>query len=168
MPGSDWLRNYATLAVWTGQLDLADDPVVDGLLDLARTSPDEAATDHLATHARLTLRAPAPAPTAAGSSRTRLAAAAVTMAEPGLGRLRDVLGMIEDPQWVCQLHTWLRTKDARVAPDPGAVMRIAEQPAELRHRAQVLSSVAAAWAGDRPQDAAEILIRARCMTELAI
>ncbi|MFK3733310.1 BTAD domain-containing putative transcriptional regulator [Streptomyces sp. NPDC088090] len=42
-PGSDWLRSYATLAVWAGHLDLADDTVVDALLDLARARPDEAA-----------------------------------------------------------------------------------------------------------------------------
>ncbi|MFF8415061.1 hypothetical protein [Streptomyces omiyaensis] len=76
--------------------------------------------------------------------------------------------MIEDPQWVCQLHTRLRAKDARAAPDPGAVMRIVEQPAELRHRAQILSSVAEAWAGDRSQGAAEILVRAQRMADLAI
>ncbi|MFE5795544.1 protein kinase [Streptomyces sp. NPDC056503] len=126
------------------------------LLDIAKVDPEGAV--------RLTGMLPARDSHRNGA----LAAGAVTMAERGLGGLHDVLGMIQDPEWVRQVHTWLRAKDARAAPDPGAVMRIVEQPAELRHRAQILSSVAAAWAGDRPQDAAEILVRARRMAGLAI
>ncbi|MGW8356654.1 BTAD domain-containing putative transcriptional regulator [Streptomyces wedmorensis] len=43
VPGSDWLRTYRTLAVWAGHQALADDPVVDRLLDTARARPAEAA-----------------------------------------------------------------------------------------------------------------------------
>ena len=42
-PGSDWLRDYATLAVWAGHLDLADDQTVARLLRQARESPADAA-----------------------------------------------------------------------------------------------------------------------------
>ncbi|MEV6973716.1 BTAD domain-containing putative transcriptional regulator [Kitasatospora sp. NPDC093806] len=42
-PGSDWLRGYSTLAVWAGHHDLADGPLVDGLLRRAGERPDEAA-----------------------------------------------------------------------------------------------------------------------------
>lgn len=41
--GEDWLRGYATLAVWAGHLDLVDTPLVDRLLQQARERPDEAA-----------------------------------------------------------------------------------------------------------------------------
>ncbi|MFJ3336523.1 BTAD domain-containing putative transcriptional regulator [Streptomyces sp. NPDC086766] len=43
LPGSEWLRGYSTLAVWAGHLDLADEPLVARLLDLARRRPGEAA-----------------------------------------------------------------------------------------------------------------------------
>ncbi|MBA4865441.1 ABATE domain-containing protein [Streptomyces sp. PSKA54] len=43
LPGSEWLRSYATLAVWAGHMDLAEDPVVTRLLKQARQHPDEAA-----------------------------------------------------------------------------------------------------------------------------
>ncbi|SHN29933.1 BTAD domain-containing putative transcriptional regulator [Actinacidiphila paucisporea] len=43
LPGADWLRRYATLAVWAGHMDLADDPTVDRLLQQAQEQPDEAA-----------------------------------------------------------------------------------------------------------------------------
>lgn len=43
VPGSDWLRGYPALAVWAGHHDLADDPVVDRLLQEAAARPDEAA-----------------------------------------------------------------------------------------------------------------------------
>ncbi|KAK1177370.1 BTAD domain-containing putative transcriptional regulator [Streptomyces sp. NBS 14/10] len=43
LPGSEWLRGYATLAVWAGHLDLVDTPLVDRLLQRARERPDEAA-----------------------------------------------------------------------------------------------------------------------------
>lgn len=41
--GSEWLRGYSTLAVWTGHLDLAEDWLVAGLLKQARHHPREAA-----------------------------------------------------------------------------------------------------------------------------
>ncbi|MFG1811860.1 BTAD domain-containing putative transcriptional regulator [Streptomyces sp. NPDC049040] len=43
LPGAEWLRHYSTLAVWAGHMDLADDPLVDRLLQQARERPDEAA-----------------------------------------------------------------------------------------------------------------------------
>jgi DNA-binding SARP family transcriptional activator/predicted RNA-binding Zn ribbon-like protein len=43
MPGSEWLRGYSSLAVWTGHLGLADDHLVDRLLRQAGERPDEAA-----------------------------------------------------------------------------------------------------------------------------
>ncbi|CAG6392672.1 CGNR zinc finger domain-containing protein [Streptomyces cocklensis] len=42
LPGAEWLRRYSTLAVWAGHMDLADDPVVDRLLQRAREFPEEA------------------------------------------------------------------------------------------------------------------------------
>jgi SARP family transcriptional regulator, regulator of embCAB operon len=45
LPGSEWLRSYQTLAVWTGYTDLADEPTVSRLLDLARRHPDVAAAE---------------------------------------------------------------------------------------------------------------------------
>lgn len=43
LPGSEWLRDYATLAVWAGHLDLAPDHVVARLLARTRREPGEAA-----------------------------------------------------------------------------------------------------------------------------
>lgn len=43
LPGADWLRRYSTLAVWAGHMDLADDPLVDRLLQQAHEQPEEAA-----------------------------------------------------------------------------------------------------------------------------
>ncbi|WP_405621058.1 ABATE domain-containing protein [Streptomyces sp. NBC_01511] len=43
LAGSEWLRDYATLAVWAGHLDLAEDHVVTRLLARARRDPGEAA-----------------------------------------------------------------------------------------------------------------------------
>jgi len=42
-PGSDWLRGYPALAVWTGYQDLADDQTVTLLLRQAQRNPVEAA-----------------------------------------------------------------------------------------------------------------------------
>ncbi|MEU0395143.1 BTAD domain-containing putative transcriptional regulator [Streptomyces sp. NPDC006208] len=42
-PGSDWLRRYATLAVWAGHHGLAEEWVVAGLLRQAAEHPTEAA-----------------------------------------------------------------------------------------------------------------------------
>lgn len=42
-PGSEWLRAYSTLAVWAGHLDLAEEPLVSGLLTQAQQRPEEAA-----------------------------------------------------------------------------------------------------------------------------
>ncbi|MFI1585922.1 BTAD domain-containing putative transcriptional regulator [Embleya sp. NPDC020630] len=42
-PGADWLRGYATLAVWTGHLDLADERLVAWLRRRAEERPVEAA-----------------------------------------------------------------------------------------------------------------------------
>lgn len=42
LPGAEWLRGYSTLAVWAGHMDLADDPLVDRLLQQARELPEEA------------------------------------------------------------------------------------------------------------------------------
>ncbi|WP_103517550.1 BTAD domain-containing putative transcriptional regulator [Streptomyces sp. SM10] len=42
-PGSEWLRSYATLAVWAGHMDLADDRLVSWLLEQARQHPEKAA-----------------------------------------------------------------------------------------------------------------------------
>jgi DNA-binding SARP family transcriptional activator/predicted RNA-binding Zn ribbon-like protein len=42
-PGSEWLRSYATLAVWAEHLDLADAWTVDGLLKQAQRHPRQAA-----------------------------------------------------------------------------------------------------------------------------
>ncbi|HEX6685998.1 MAG TPA: BTAD domain-containing putative transcriptional regulator [Candidatus Limnocylindrales bacterium] len=44
LPGAEWLRDYRTLAVWTGYVGLADDATVNRLLDLARRDPAEAAS----------------------------------------------------------------------------------------------------------------------------
>lgn len=44
LPGSEWLRSYATLAVWAGYMDLTDDRTVTHLIEQARHSPLEAAT----------------------------------------------------------------------------------------------------------------------------
>ncbi|WP_078917280.1 BTAD domain-containing putative transcriptional regulator [Streptomyces sp. NRRL S-813] len=43
LPGSEWLRGYATLAVWAGHMDLADDRMVGRLREQARRQPVEAA-----------------------------------------------------------------------------------------------------------------------------
>jgi SARP family transcriptional regulator, regulator of embCAB operon len=43
LPGAEWLRSYDTLAVWSGYMDLADEPTVTRLLDQARRQPVEAA-----------------------------------------------------------------------------------------------------------------------------
>lgn len=43
LPGSEWLRRYRTLAVWTGFAGLADDAAVSRLCVLAERHPDEAA-----------------------------------------------------------------------------------------------------------------------------
>ncbi|MEV0781193.1 BTAD domain-containing putative transcriptional regulator [Streptomyces sp. NPDC050428] len=43
LPGSEWLRDYAALAVWAGHLDLAEDHVVTRLITRARHAPGEAA-----------------------------------------------------------------------------------------------------------------------------
>lgn len=45
LPGSEWLRGYRTLAVWTGHLGLADDATVRRLIELARREPDTAAAE---------------------------------------------------------------------------------------------------------------------------
>ncbi|MFD6323388.1 BTAD domain-containing putative transcriptional regulator [Streptomyces sp. NPDC058442] len=41
-PGSEWLRSYATLAVWAGHMDLAEDRIVTWLLEQARQQPEKA------------------------------------------------------------------------------------------------------------------------------
>ncbi|MGH3664080.1 MAG: BTAD domain-containing putative transcriptional regulator [Micromonosporaceae bacterium] len=41
-PGSDWLRDYETLAVWTGYMDLAPENTVTWLLQEAQRDPDQA------------------------------------------------------------------------------------------------------------------------------
>jgi DNA-binding SARP family transcriptional activator len=43
LPGSEWLRGYRTLAVWTGHVGLVDDVAVGRLLDLGRRDPGRAA-----------------------------------------------------------------------------------------------------------------------------
>jgi DNA-binding SARP family transcriptional activator/predicted RNA-binding Zn ribbon-like protein len=43
LPGSDWLRGYATLAVWAGHLDLIEDHQVARLREQALRQPAEAA-----------------------------------------------------------------------------------------------------------------------------
>jgi DNA-binding SARP family transcriptional activator/predicted RNA-binding Zn ribbon-like protein len=43
MPRAEWLRSYATLAVWAGYLDLADQPTVSRLIDEANRDPRHAA-----------------------------------------------------------------------------------------------------------------------------
>ncbi|WP_328341251.1 ABATE domain-containing protein [Streptomyces violaceus] len=43
LPGSDWLRGYATLAVWAGHLDLIEDRQVTRLREQALRQPAEAA-----------------------------------------------------------------------------------------------------------------------------
>ncbi|RKR86447.1 DNA-binding SARP family transcriptional activator [Micromonospora pisi] len=43
LPGSEWLRGYRTLAVWTGYVGLVDDVAVSRLVALARRDPDRAA-----------------------------------------------------------------------------------------------------------------------------
>ncbi|WBB68310.1 BTAD domain-containing putative transcriptional regulator [Micromonospora sp. WMMD812] len=42
LPGSEWLREYRTLAVWTGHVGLVDDAAVSRLTALARRDPDTA------------------------------------------------------------------------------------------------------------------------------
>jgi DNA-binding SARP family transcriptional activator/predicted RNA-binding Zn ribbon-like protein len=42
-PRAEWLRTYATLAVWTGYVDLADQRTVDRLIDEGAHDPGEAA-----------------------------------------------------------------------------------------------------------------------------
>ncbi|MBT8227971.1 MAG: CGNR zinc finger domain-containing protein, partial [Dactylosporangium sp.] len=42
-PGSEWLRSYATLAVWAGYMDLADEPTVTWLIRQGQAKPAEAA-----------------------------------------------------------------------------------------------------------------------------
>lgn len=126
------------------------------LMDIARVDPEGAV--------RLARMLPASAP----FRNEALARAAVALYERDSVGLHDVLGMIDDPGWHKEVEARLRAKEATAAPDPGAVLRIVEQPATLRHRAQILSSVTAEWAGNRPQDAAEILVRARRTAELAV
>ena len=41
-PGSEWLRGYASLAVWAGHADLADEATVTRLVRLGRRAPGEA------------------------------------------------------------------------------------------------------------------------------
>ncbi len=43
LPGSEWLGDYATLAVWAGHLDLIEERQVTRLREEARRQPDEAA-----------------------------------------------------------------------------------------------------------------------------
>ncbi|MYS91310.1 MULTISPECIES: BTAD domain-containing putative transcriptional regulator [Streptomyces] len=43
LPGSEWLRGYATLAVWAGHLDLIEERQVTGLREQALRQPAEAA-----------------------------------------------------------------------------------------------------------------------------
>ncbi|KUO21346.1 BTAD domain-containing putative transcriptional regulator [Streptomyces dysideae] len=43
LPGSDWLRGYATLAVWAGHMDLIEERLVTRLREQALRHPDEAA-----------------------------------------------------------------------------------------------------------------------------
>lgn len=43
MPGSEWLRSYAALAVWAGYMDLVDEPTVTRLVRQAEEQPAEAA-----------------------------------------------------------------------------------------------------------------------------
>lgn len=43
LPRGEWLRSYASLAVWAGYLDLADDKTVTILLEAAEREPDAAA-----------------------------------------------------------------------------------------------------------------------------
>ncbi|MFC0506290.1 BTAD domain-containing putative transcriptional regulator [Micromonospora costi] len=45
LPGSEWLREYRTLAVWTGHVGLTDDAAVSRLIDLARRDPEAAAAE---------------------------------------------------------------------------------------------------------------------------
>ncbi|MBF9131497.1 ABATE domain-containing protein [Plantactinospora sp. S1510] len=42
LPGSEWLREYRTLAVWAGHVGLVEDATVDMLIELARHDPDAA------------------------------------------------------------------------------------------------------------------------------
>ncbi|MGN9810511.1 BTAD domain-containing putative transcriptional regulator [Micromonospora sp. BQ11] len=42
LPGSEWLRGYRTLAVWSGHVGLTDEVAVGRLLELARRNPGEA------------------------------------------------------------------------------------------------------------------------------
>lgn len=43
LPRGEWLRDYATLAVWAGYVDLVDERTTSVLVDEARRRPDEAA-----------------------------------------------------------------------------------------------------------------------------
>jgi SARP family transcriptional regulator, regulator of embCAB operon len=43
VPGADWLRSYATLAVWAGYTELVDDGTVSRLVRIGRRSPAQAA-----------------------------------------------------------------------------------------------------------------------------
>jgi predicted RNA-binding Zn ribbon-like protein len=43
LPGSEWLRGYATLAVWAGHMDLIEERLVTRLREQALRHPDEAA-----------------------------------------------------------------------------------------------------------------------------
>ncbi|MDX3581369.1 BTAD domain-containing putative transcriptional regulator [Streptomyces europaeiscabiei] len=43
LPGSEWLRGYATLAVWAGHMDLVEQRLVTRLREQALRHPDEAA-----------------------------------------------------------------------------------------------------------------------------
>ncbi|MGK5740464.1 BTAD domain-containing putative transcriptional regulator [Micromonospora sp. URMC 103] len=45
LPGSEWLRAYRTLAVWTGHVGLTDDAAVNRLIELARRDPEAAAAE---------------------------------------------------------------------------------------------------------------------------
>lgn len=94
LPGSEWLRDYAALAVWAGHLDLAADHVVTRLLARARREPGEAG-DVLAEarefRARLYACLTDPADTAAFEAVAGVAEAAAgssvfTRGGDGLGR----------------------------------------------------------------------------------
>ncbi|MFJ5901919.1 BTAD domain-containing putative transcriptional regulator [Streptomyces sp. NPDC093064] len=105
LPGSEWLRSYATLAVWAGHMDLIEDQLVTWLREQALRHPDEAAA----------------ALAEARQFRTKLYAC---LADPGDARaFKAVAGTVED---AARHSVFTRGEDGlgRWQPSPSARLRL--------------------------------------------
>ncbi|MFJ5720000.1 BTAD domain-containing putative transcriptional regulator [Streptomyces sp. NPDC093149] len=105
LPGSEWLRSYATLAVWAGHMDLIEDQLVTRLREQALRHPDEAAA----------------ALAEARQFRTKLYAC---LADPGDARaFKAVAGTVED---AARHSVFTRGEDGlgRWQPSPSARLRL--------------------------------------------